>query len=791
MCSTHAAQQEEIVAELLGDPQSAQTALIFLPVREGAAGLPVLDAMPSQAQPLAWRRDANGTESVRHYVLGAVTDGELPKKLTVRWDSSEPIPTPHDSSVPQLEVVPIARKTLGVLITETNEVHIKGSSGTLGIRMGLETKDGTLWWEWVTASCLWSGPVCSSWRVGGYALGRREEESEAITQRWGYIHPEVHRHNWIYCELHLLMFVNGVIRIHARHINNRFFDRGRSLHDVLPVIGFSLPNGQVPGGNENWEPVRGEEVNIGGVRLNLDEAATLSSEAQPAQTRWIDGVLHYRPYAGVEIYGRQHNPAYDRAIRKVVGVEDRQIPRGVARTVRLTAALGAAAPRIARYRLPGWYHAVCGNLWPGAALPVRGDTQPMMEEGARWLCENMRKNCYDDGSVARSRPRRDPDSIPESGWEGETPFALLRYYHLTGDGEALQAALRDAYNVADVATDHTDMAVRMHGRRMGARSLPMQRVLGVIAGYLETGDPYLLETGQAVVDHAYWWDRSNWPRRSIGRDAAYVRGLLALSDVTDCEHYLERAREALRRFAERQLDNGAFADQGGTAGFHGNVNAVVKPWMNCIMAEAMLDFLERSDDSLIEAAVLRIAQWLAVAALKDENGEVSWAYKYRHGENDVLPWAPEHRFPLGRGTRGPYPYVLRPLLFATRRTGDPLFVDLCFRNLRKDPRPGWDMDQTANKKVEQTSWFETHLWDARWQDGALSLSPASLPDGQEIKGNISTPSGEIPIRAVREGSILKVTLPEKRNCDVRVSVSDKTITIGADQTSGQIELGSG
>ena len=46
----------------------------------------------------------------------------------------------------------------------------------------------------------------------------------------------------------------------------------------------------------------------------------------------------------------------------------------------------------------------------------------------------------------------------------------------------------------------------------------MDWVDGFLA-WLETGDPYLIETAQAVIDTAYWTHKNSWPRQTIGRDA--------------------------------------------------------------------------------------------------------------------------------------------------------------------------------------------------------------------------------------------------------------------------------
>jgi hypothetical protein len=312
------------------------------------------------------------------------------------------------------------------------------------------------------------------------------------------------------------------------------------------------------------------------------------------------------------------------------------------------------------------------------------------------------------------------------------------------------------------------------------------------------------------VDHAYWWDRTNWPRRSVGRDAAYIRGLLALADVTDTRHYIERAREALRRCAQRQREDGSFADQGGTIGLHATVNEIIKPWMNSIMSEAMLDFLERASDPVIEAAFLRLARWFVSAAISDDKGRVSWACKYRHGDNEGEPTIPGSFFPVtnpmapplpgsapvpnvnrppkkrserkGKGGSGAKMY--RPLLLAAMRTGDPAFVDLCLRNLLYGSDGYGGIDQSANKCIEQGSWFDSHLWNARWLDGALVIRPAPLPDEESYSGTVRTPAGPVTLHYTRTGNEGIVTLNEPVGFAIRVSGSSGP----ADLAAGQREV---
>ena len=59
-----------------------------------------------------------------------------------------------------------------------------------------------------------------------------------------------------------------------------------------------------------------------------------------------------------------------------------------------------------------------------------------------------------------------------------------------------------------------------------AHSLIYQRFSGIVLGYLETGDFYLLDTAQAVARNYISHHLQNWPRQGIGRDADPLNGFL-------------------------------------------------------------------------------------------------------------------------------------------------------------------------------------------------------------------------------------------------------------------------
>jgi len=377
-------------------------------------------------------------------------------------------------------------------------------------------------------------------------------------------------------------YTNGVIELFIRHLNGRFFTEGGVVDGVTPVVGFRAEGGDWP---EKSEPVTGRRRwRWVGAALDTADAANLVSDEHPGKAWRQDGVCIYQPYEGVEPMAGKH--AKERTGDAYITRAGRhQIPKGMGRTVRMVASIGSAEPEVAVYLLPDWLYGLSEDLCDSPLLPVRDNTFVTVKMAVNHYRNNHFQGCFDDGAIPRSHYPGEP------GWEGEAPQAQFVAAYLTGESVDYNLALRSAYHMADVAIDKTIFAVRMHGYGPPAQSLPMQRTLGLVAAYMETGDPYLLDTARSVTESAYWWDRHNWPRRSFGRDAAYICGLVYLYRYLGDPHYLDKAQEALHRVAVCQLPDGSFADQGDTTGIHAAMNVMVKPWMGCIAVEAMIDFL--------------------------------------------------------------------------------------------------------------------------------------------------------------------------------------------------------
>lgn len=741
----------------------AAAALCSLPVPPGAGPVSV-PGLASANAPLAWWPERfvgpgaggpipgvgpypssyQGGAEPRRVLLTACGEGDLPAELGVQREAPA-----GEAYAASWEVRVLDKHFLGMTNWEVDELVLRHGDREIGLRVGLDTEaDGLMWWEWLRVETLWSGPACTALRAAGYASAFRlpadGPEVRGINKsEW------VHNQHWVLCEAIVLLFANGVVHVTARHVNNRMYDYGRDIRGVVPVIGFRSDfAGDVPLVGETVE------ADLGGARLSTEECRTFASPEAPGRLYARDGVAVLQAYEGVQIHldgfgwgWQTPHPGF------VVKAEERRIPVGVARTVRCCLSLGEAPPRVARYVPPYYWYGLCAEIAPTPLLPVVDFRDDTIHRAGEWLKDAQLKGTFDDGSVPRGGSHYRADgTVGESGWEGESPRNLLQYCYRRPTADNWEAALRDTYNVADIAVDHANFQFRMHGYNFGAISPTMNRTLGLLQGYLETGDPYLRETAEHVALSAAAVDASNWPRRSYGRDAMWIRGLVALEDYFPGRGWKARAREALGRELQCPTLQGAYTDQAGPGGVHAAGNMILKPWMNFMALEPVVDWLERyPEDPELEGLARQIADWVLAQFIRTPE-EAYWPYEVAWGENPFPPQAkdPAARHPIGHCK---FFYPARTMLWASRRWDDPKYLQAwedSFRSLGGYEPGAPDVpiggDHSANKSSECLTWHQLHRWQARWEDGQLVTAPYALP-GETLQATVLTPEGPVSVSA--------------------------------------------
>lgn len=702
-------------ARRVGGSPNARALCLSLPLPQGEGEAVAFRGPSTQQQPLGqWPALEGSPGGPRRLLLTACSSSAPDEIELVRQEAPAGEFSGPDAHVAVLEESPdpVSPHEIGELV-----LSVPGSE--MGLRVGLQTEEGLHWWQWVRLEVLESGPVCRTIRAQGAIPVHIDKPEDEPAEGMPFTHPSAHRHNHVRGEVFIRCYANGVIDLRVRHVNGTFFSEGGDVCGAVPVIGFRAPG--LAGETSPREVIGPERWEAPAVAIDTTPGATLLGRDAPGKVWSADGCLIYQPYAGVE--PKAGKPAHlvhgDNYLSRA---EQRRIPRGVARTVRLWASLGEAPPEVATYLMPDWWYGASGELFLEPLVPVRDRFSQSFEAAVSFFLHRAHTHCFDDGAVGRSV--RLPE---EPGWEGETSFGqILAAYH-TGDPAVYDLAIRSCYHLADVGTDHVRQAVRMHGYAPPALSLSMQRVAGMISGYLETGDSWFIETAEAVADHAWHWDTAAWPRRSIGRDASYIRSLLALYRCTGHELYKKRGREALRRVVATQLPDGSYRQQGGTVGLHAAVNLTVKPWMGCAATEAIIDYLFLEDDEAMERAVMRFADWLLGHKVSFD-GETYWPYRYSGGDGN-------RNTDTNLPSRRPWhvEYLALIMGWAAVRTGKPDYYRAWSESWEAYGVSRISLDHAATKAVQHVTWLRSRLWGARLDQDGVTTEPRHqiAPDLQD------------------------------------------------------------
>lgn len=745
---------ERLTLASLDSEPGAQVAIASVPLPKESHAVPVFAGMVSQAVPIAWHPLQDGKRLAKQaLVMGIGATGETASLVQANASNVVEVDRPMASASsgadrrgPGWRSAVVEEKKLGLSMREVNELNLSFGGRSVGLRMGVELAEGGHhWWQWMQVEQLWTGPICTAVRAAGYIAIKEVSEDEMFEPSRYNRGDWLHRHNWLVGEVYALIFTNGFMRVTARHVNNRVFDQGRDLEGFVPVIGFTS------GGKADAQAAkidgnrRDFSLGAGNDAVHLDVARTFGmvSAEHPGSLRKLDGMTIYQPYEGTEFLLGDGEPAN----RWNVRAEEKRMWKGMARSVGFDLSFADAPIRARRYLPPWAWQAQAGALWPDSVLPARG----ILEKNCDAAITLEPFAALDTPPVHCAMPFCSGRYFePSSMWDGEHAHGLMRQAYRTSRRDLYDAAIHHAFAYADVGMDHADFTHQIVGMPKGSISLVLQRNIGMLAAYLETGDPYLLRCAESMADVAYAIDRSNWPRRSYGRDGAYIRSMTRLYDVTGESHYLRRAGEACRRATQCQHADGSFADQGGATGVHGHLNEIIKPWMNSILLEVFVDYLERvGSDEVIESAVKRTSDWLLSQLISDADG-VFWPYQIHWGQNEFDPTTrfakdpKPARHPVGENQLD---YNARTLLWLSRKTGDVRYVKAWQATYDRHfvKKKSIKSSYGAVKIPDNFPWHEAHLWGARLAGGKVQFDPLlsaidigreaviELPEGGQVR----------------------------------------------------------
>lgn len=683
------------------------------------------------------------TKLPRRLLLVAQADGSSPETLALSKQAQAPSGASPEAKLELFEKSPDFENAW-----ESHALRLSRGARSLGLLLGLKTGGTIHWWEACRLVLREQSETCTVVEMSG-SIPKDRMTLQELNEQVGYSNSYLHRHNWLTGRIFARLHSNGVCEISVSHINNKFVDDGADLPDVVPIIGIlndARTDAETACLVGAWDGTR-TQFSLGGVAFDVREVARLATVSQPGEMSFENGVFVWQPYQGVDVFGglcpkaRTGDPF-------IFHAEQKMFPKGMARTLRFSLSLSDHSPVVVRYLPPDWWYGLCGELVPDALLPVSSEYDPKIEEARRWVLDHSVSGGFEDGSVARSWETiaTDKEGKPrwEPGWEGEMPYAQFLTAWRTGRAEDYGAAMRSAGHFTDVAVDHASKLIRMHGFAPDAFSLPMNRVMGTLAAYLETGDPFFLDTAKAVLTTAHWQHKNSWPRMTVGRDACYLRSAVFFYRYFGCEFFLEIAKEVAQAVVESQRDNGSFGDQGGGSGVHQWSGYISKPWMGLLAVNGLLDYLELfPGEDVYSRTVKKFADWL-MSERGVVDGKKVWFYQhdYNGGRDFTMPHTTE-RVTLP----GPHPWhhatLARLMAHCTMRFGDPAYLDAWAESFAATDRP--PNDHSIAAALQFLPWLQMRLWNARMTPDGIQTSPVVFGNLTPRSAVIHTPDGHLSV----------------------------------------------
>lgn len=572
------------------------------------------------------------------------------------------------------------------------------------------------WWQWTRIETILDTEAIKLVRVGGLLYNED---------------------TFLHCDLFLELYGNGVARAYAHFVNARVIGDGYDYFGI-PVLAFGgveSPAAEIVlDGTQTRFP-------LGAVRLDIQDSVEYVSADHPGRIYAHEGFAVYQPWQDQRVTDK--NKTFGKEF--VTDIGQGQILRGLARTVRFTFSLSDAPPRVARMLAPSWHYAMARELWHGEYLP------------AEW---RFAQAGY---AVANRIAQPDPryTGTFEAGYsdtasEGYGGSSLLFSAMQSGDLYHLERGLAYAYCWADIMVDHVDWSVRQPFTGYYWKTPPYTKFLDLARAYVETGDPYLLETAEHCANAYFALIRSTWPSRSIGRGVWPVTGQTYLYEFTRNPYYLECGADLVKKALFTFEDPARLPGHQIGVGPNGigNLNTPDgRGYADLVLCRSAIE-VALSDDGALPgdlrdqtlrdtAEVLR----MVIEGIKTKSGDHGGWLEY---ETDMLivtmlPLAEALEQPEWASELEPWLAPLEDYL-TSERVGRPY------------------------QAVTGRPYYDSVTLNAQWDADGLLIDPALLPDAAAGRtATVQTPAGRVSLRMRKDKNGEWLITPKgKPACPVRV-----------------------
>jgi hypothetical protein len=598
------------------------------------------------------------------------------------------------------------------------ELHLTYGGKTLVIQPGATGPNdgGPYYWQNVQVDYLWSNEVVQAVRVGGIIFNGD---------------------TYLWADMYLLLFANGVAQATTHFVNRKLHIAGYDFQG-LPYINFA---GEGLSAKDAKLPTAGMRQDLGLVKLNLDDAAILCSEQHPGTLRKLEGgVQQWQPF------DRTVNPQLPHA-------PVNEWPVGFARTVRFTFSMSDAAPEIARYKAPAWWYTQSGEPWSSRELPVKGRRHDIGLVAA---------DEYQKGDRIVGRFDGGNGNYYNDGFTGT---GLMVNYYMSGKEDLLADALNYCYYWADIAVDHSDYTVHQWIGGWQWKTCAYSKFRDVLYGYLETGDPYMLETVENVADSYWMWFRGNWPRCTIGRDGFEIGGTALLWRYLRTERHRERSREFAHMLAAVLRDRPVIGGQMGAGPHPGYISSLY------MAGVCQVSLLEVADAEAEEGHTDRLP---AIFASIDQ---LQKHYSRRDVEMFPSSYKAKVEWPQSQNsfwsTQAMRITTQMPRL---RGSIDELTATNLKRTIDDDllDNDAWGRHGRPGDNFVMPWYHDALLLGATWQGDGVTLAPLGDPTNWPAMQTVLTPRGELTVStAIADGKV-KFTFKAAEAFNITVKIGKAT-----------------
>ncbi|MBI2193302.1 MAG: hypothetical protein HYU36_15105 [Planctomycetes bacterium] len=709
------------------DSEPSNIGMVSLPLPREVPGLR-LDHPVSGSVPVGWWKRH---EQPRRVIATLVGQSEIPQclGLTTAPDTAESRPGPWEvrlrptlvreaykahsyTEIEQLRGVPASE-----CATAQAELLLTFGGRTLVMQAGATgPRGGPYFWENVQIDPLWRHRAAEGYRVGGVIYNED---------------------TYLWADFSLVLFCNGVADLRAHFVNTKLHIRGYDFQG-LPMVRFA---GDAVTPRQAVVPDDGRLLSFGGMHLHLRDSDILFSREFPGRIEPATNGVAWYPVA------RTFNPQLEHAPHQ-------EWAAGFARTFRCQFSLSDAAPRVARYRLPAWWYALCQEPWPSGYLPVRGAYARLGELLTDHVRKGLVRGRFDGGSGQWAN-------------DGDGGVGMMQNFYATGRPEIFEDALAHGYYWADLAVDHTDFSVHQWVGGWGWKTCAYSKFRDVLYAYLETGDPYLLDTAEMAAESYWAWFRSNWPRSTIGRDSFELGAWALLWRFLRTEHARERTLELARMCRTVLESRGSIGGQIGAGPHPGYLSSL---YMTGVAMLSLLDAAEAAAEDgggPALGAILEGLRLLDRQFMRDDRE----MFPSNYGETRQTWCKPNHWMWAIMALRI-YPEIAR------LQGDEDSLTRAGLRRALETETPASEQWAVSGRYVMyyvNPLYADALLLGARFEGGGIELSPLAEPRYWPVRQCVSTPFGPLAIATDLQDGAITLRFEASNEFPVRVRLGQEVI----------------